>query len=93
MANYPNPDWTKSAAWASTDWKPPTPIIRLHSSFFFEDYAQRHRLLVTGGSDCHGPGTNPLGMASLEIPNRPLPPVIHLRNLLDNPPISGTKDN
>ena len=60
---------------------------------FLEDYAQRHGLLITGGSDCHGPGTNPLGMASLEIPNRPLPPVIHLRNLLDNPPISGTKDN
>ena len=52
---------------------------------FLEAYARQHRLLITGGSDCHGPGTNPLGEAHLQIPERPLPPVIHLRDLLDNP--------
>ena len=57
---------------------------------FLEAYARRHGLLITGGSDCHGPGTNPLGKANLEIPERPLPPVIHLRDLLDNPATSGT---
>jgi len=58
---------------------------------FLEAYARQHRLLITGGSDCHGPGTNPLGKASLEIPERSLPPVIHVRDLLDNPALPETE--
>ena len=57
---------------------------------FLEAYVHRHGLLITGGSDCHGTGTNPLGMAHLEIPERPLPPVIHLRDLL-NAPTDGAR--
>jgi len=50
---------------------------------FLEAYARQYGLLITGGSDNHGVGTNPLGEAHLQIPERPLPPVVHLRDLLD----------
>ena len=51
---------------------------------YLESYARRHHLLVTAGSDCHGTQAVPLGERYLEIPDRRLPPVVHLRDLPDN---------
>ena len=45
-------------------------------------YCTEHRLLVTGGSDCHGNENRNVGQPGLEIPSRRLPSVIHLKDLL-----------
>ena len=51
---------------------------------FFRQYAKEHDLLITAGSDYHGRGNCSLGDRALEIPDKPLPSSIHLRDLLNN---------
>ena len=44
--------------------------------------AESKGLLITGGSDCHGTRAHALGEESVEAPDRSLPSVVHLRDLL-----------
>ena len=49
-------------------------------------FAKKHGLLITGGSDYHerpGPETHPMGKPGLELIDRHLLPVLHLRDLLE----------
>lgn len=45
-------------------------------------YAEKHGLLITGGSDYHGLETQTMGKPGLELIDRHLLPVLHLQDLL-----------
>ena len=60
---------------------------------FFLQYAKEHDLLITAGSDYHGRGTCSPGDPALEIPDKPLPSSIHLRDLLNNQTGSAKREN
>ena len=46
-------------------------------------FAKKHGLLITGGSDYHGLETHPMGKPGLELIDRHLLPVLHLRDLIE----------
>ena len=54
-------------------------------------YAEKYNLYITGGSDFHGLDNDVLGSSYLEITDRELPPVLHLRELFTNNAKLGEK--
>ena len=58
------------------------PIHAPEERSVLRDWVEGTGLFVTAGSDCHGSRERPLGDCFVEVPDRALPPVIHLRDLL-----------